>query len=127
MKKSLSRAEWAVMSAIWEKPNQTMSGIIETMGDQMDWKYNTYVTYVGRLCEKGFVGYKRLGRDNFYYPLVEKEQCFMEESKDLLGRFSSYSAKDLLVYMIRDSDLSQKDREELKALLDDLNKTGESK
>ena len=127
MKKSLSKAEWAVMSAIWENPNQTMSGIIETMGNQMDWKYNTYVSYVGRLCEKGFAGYKRLGRDNFYYPLVEKEQCFMEESKDLLDRFSSHSAKDLLVYMIRDSDLSAQDRDELKALLDDLNKEGEKK
>ena len=127
MKKSLSNAERAVMSAIWENPNQTMSGIIETMGNQMDWKYNTYVSYVGRLCEKGFAGYKRLGRDNFYYPLVEKEQCFMEESKDLLDRFSSHSAKDLLVYMIRDSDLSAQDRDELKALLDDLNKEGEKK
>jgi BlaI family penicillinase repressor len=127
MKKSLSKAEWAVMSAIWENPNQTMSGIIASMEGRMDWKYNTYVTYVGRLCEKGFVGYKRLGRDNFYYPLVEKEQCFVTESRDLLDRFSSYTAKDLLVYMIRDSELSQKDREELKALLTDLNKEGESK
>lgn len=122
MKKSLSEAEWAVMTAIWKNPNQTMSGIIESMGDKMDWKYSTYVTYVGRLCEKGFVGYKRLGRDNFYYPLVEKEECFMSESRDLLGRFGNHSAKDLLVYMIRDSELSAQDREELKKLLDELNK-----
>lgn len=127
MKKSLSKAEWAVMSAIWQNPNQTMSGIIETMDNQMDWKYNTYVSYVGRLCEKGFVGYNRLGRDNFYYPLVEKEQCFMEESRDLINRFGSFSSKDLLVYMIRDSDLSAQDRDELKKLLDDLNKEGDKK
>jgi len=127
MRKSLSDAEWTVMSAIWKNPDQTMSGIIASIGDQMDWKYNTYVTYVGRLCEKGFVGYKRLGRDNFYYPLVEKEQCFIEESKGLLGRFGTHSAKDLLVHMIRDSDLSLKDREELKALLDDLSKDGGAK
>lgn len=124
MKKSLSKAEWAVMSALWEKPDQTMAGIIAAMGGYMEWKYNTYVTYVGRMCEKGLVGYRRLGRDNFYYPMVDKEQCFMAESKDILNKFS-YSAKDLLVYMIRDSELSAKDREELKTLLDELSKEGE--
>ena len=127
MKKSLSKAEWAVMSALWENPDQTISGIIATMGSRMDWKYNTYVTYVGRMCEKGLIGYRHLGRDNFYYPLVEKEQCYMAESRDILDKFSSHAAKELLVYMIRDSGLTAKDREELMALLDDLNRKGEEK
>ncbi len=127
MKKSLSKAEWAVMSALWEKPDQTISGIIETMGDQMDWKYNTYVTYVSRMCEKGLIGYKHFGRDNFYYPLAGKEQCIMAESRDILDKFGSRTAKELLVYMIRDSVLTAEDREELKALLDELNKRGENK
>jgi predicted transcriptional regulator len=51
----------------------------------------------------------------------------MEESRYILDKFSSRSAKDLLVYMIRDSDLTATDREELKVLLDDLNKEGEKK
>jgi BlaI family penicillinase repressor len=127
MKKSLSKPEWALMEALWQKPDLTMSGIIEAMNGAFDWKYNTYVTYVKRMCDKELVGYKRIGRDNFYYPLVEKAQCFMEESRHILDKFSSRSAKDLLVYMIRDSDLSATDREELKALLDDLNKEGEQK
>lgn len=123
MKKSLSKAEWAVMSALWKKPEQTISGIIATMGGEMDWKYNTYATYVSRMCEKGLIGFKHIGRDNFYYPLVQKEQCYTAETRDLLDKFGSRS-KDLLVYMIRDSDLSAQDREELKALLDSLNGNG---
>lgn len=127
MKKSLSKPEWALMETLWQKPDLTMSGIIEAMGDIFDWKYNTYVTYVKRMCDKALIGYKRIGRDNFYYPLVKKEQCMMEESRHILDKFSSRSAKDLLVYMIRDSDLNATDREELKALLDELNKEGEQK
>jgi len=127
MKKSLSKPEWALMEALWQKPDLTMSGIIEAMGDIFDWKYNTYVTYVKRMCDKALIGYKRIGRDNFYYPLVKKEQCMMEESRHILDKFSSRSAKDLLVYMIRDSDLNATDREELKALLDELNKEGQQK
>ena len=125
MKKSLSKAEWAVMSALWKKPDQTISGIIAAMGDEMDWRYNTYVTYVGRMVEKGLIGYKHMGRDNFYYALVEKEQCFRAESRHILDKFSRRSAKDLLVYMIRDSELSDKDREELKAILDEMGRGGD--
>jgi BlaI family penicillinase repressor len=124
MKKSLSKAEWSVMSALWEHPDQTISGIIAAMGGEMDWKYNTYATYVSRMCEKGLIGYRHLGRDNFYYPLVEKQQCFRAESRDILDKFGSRS-KDLLVYMIRDSDLSANDREELKKLLDELSGGGD--
>ncbi len=125
MKRSLSKPEWALMEALWAKPDLTMSGIISALGSAFDWKYNTYVTYVKRMGDKGLIGYKRIGRDNFYYPLVEKDECFMEESRHILDKFPSRSAKDLLVHMIRDSELTENDREELKALLDSLNKEGE--
>lgn len=124
MKRSLSKPEWALMEALWATPDLTMSGIISAMGDTFDWKYNTYVTYVKRMGDKELIGYKRIGRDNFYYPLVEKDECFMEESRHILDKLPSRSAKDLLLHMIRDSYLTEDDRAELKALLDNLNKEG---
>ncbi len=124
MKRSLSKPEWALMEALWATPDLTMSGIVSAMGETFDWKYNTYVTYVKRMSDKGLIGYKRIGRDNFYYPLAQKDECFMEESRHILDKFPRRSAKDLLVYMIRDSELTENDRDELKALLDQLNKEG---
>jgi Predicted transcriptional regulator len=125
LKETLTDAEWAVMSALWEKSPQTISGIIATMGDQMEWKYSTFATYVKRLCEKGFIGYDSMGRDNFYYPLVQKEQCILAESRRLLERLNSRSAKDLLVCMIQDGELTPEDRSDLKKLLEELDKEGE--
>ena len=122
MKNTLTKPEWAVMSALWAHPDQTISGIIAAMGDKMDWKYNTYVTYVKRLCAKGFIGYNIYGRDNFYYPLIDKEQCIMAESESIIDKISDMSIKALLVQMIKGSDLSPKDLNELKQLIDDLNK-----
>ena len=118
--KSLTKPEWAVMSALWQKSPQTMSGIIRTMGDKMDWKYNTYATYVKRLCNKGLIGFDVLGRDNFYYPNVPEDQCIMAESKNILEKLSDASAKALLVCMIKDSKLSVSDCDELSELLEKL-------
>ncbi len=128
MKKSLTKAEWAVMSALWEKPNQTISGIIETMENAgLDWKYNTYATYLKRMTEKGLVRFKKLGRDKFYFPAVDKSACILAESRRVLEKIEHRAAKEFLVCMIRDGGLSAQDRAELRDLLDTLNKEGDTK
>jgi predicted transcriptional regulator len=39
--KSLSKAEWIIMKALWDKPNQPISGIIQTIGDTIDSDWQT--------------------------------------------------------------------------------------
>ena len=120
--KTLSNAEWAVMTALWERSPLTMSGIITAMGDKMKWKYNTYATYVKRLCDKGFIGYDVMGRDNFYYPRVPQEQCILTEGRSMLEKLNAGAVKPLLVCMIKEGGLTQAEREELSALLEELSR-----
>ncbi|MDD5017665.1 MAG: BlaI/MecI/CopY family transcriptional regulator [Eubacteriales bacterium] len=127
MKDTLTYAEWMVMSALWGKPPQTLSGAIEAMGDTMDWSYRTYASYLRKLCEKGLVGFEAKGRDKFYYPLVEKAQCIRAESRHMIRKVSEKSAKELLVCMIEESGLSPEEHQELKKLLDELTKGSDEK
>ena len=122
MKTSLTDFEWSVLSALWKQPNQTISGIIKTTNGYSDWKYNTFVIYIKRMCEKNLIAFEQLGRDKFYYPLVAQKDCIMAESESMLKRIDGKVAKEFLVCMIKGSGLSEQDCEELKALLDDLNK-----
>jgi BlaI family penicillinase repressor len=122
MKNTLTKAEWAVMAALWKKPNQTISGIIDTMGGEMDWKYNTYATYIKRMAEKGLVGFTQLGRDKFYYAAVDKSACILAESRNVLDRIDGRAAKEFVMCMIKGGGLNAVDRAELKALLDELNR-----
>lgn len=119
-KKILTTAEWAVMSALWGKEPQVLSEVIESMGNRMDWRYTTYSTYLRRLCDKGFVGYESRGRDKFYYSLVDMDECIEAESDRLLDKLQGDGAKKLLVCMIRDSNLTEDDQEELRQLIDEL-------
>lgn len=127
MKETLSYAEWMVMSVLWGKEPQTLSEVIAAMGDTMDWSYRTYASYLRKLSEKGFVGVEARGRDNFYYPLVGRDECMRAESRGLLRKVSEGSAKQLLVCMIEESGLTHKDHEDLKKLLDELTQGGEPK
>ena len=127
MRETLTYPEWMVMSALWGKQPQTLSEVIEAMGDTMDWSYRTYASYLRKLNEKGFVGVEARGRANFYYPLADKEECIRAESRDLLRKVSEGSAKQLLVCMIEESGLAPKDHAELLRLLDELTKEGDTK
>lgn len=124
---TLTKPEWAVMTALWEKSPQTLSGVIETMKGTLDWSYRTYASYLRKLCEKGFAGFETRGRDNFYFPLVEKEQCILQESRDLLQKVSEKSSKELLVCLIKESGLSSRDQVELARLLEELARESEQK
>ena len=120
MTNALTKAEWAVMTALWQNPHQTISGVIETMGEATGWKYNTYATYIKRMCDKGLVAFDQIGRDKFYYAAVEKQTCIQAESMTLLDKIDDKATKEFLLCMIKNVNLSRQDRQELRAFLDEL-------
>lgn len=124
MTETLTYSEWMVMNALWGKDPQPLSGVIEAMGETVDWSYRTYASYLKKLCDKGFVGFEAKGRDKFYYPLVPREDCIRAESRSLLKKVSARSKKDLLVCMIEESGLSSSDQADLRSLIEHL---GDSK
>ena len=127
MKETLTKAEWGVMNALWKNHPQPMSGIISTMGNEFNWKYNTYSTYISKLCEKGFIGFNILGRDKFYYPKVDKDRCILAESRDIFSKFDELSKKQLVGCMLSSDELSVDDKRDLKLLLEKLLEEGDSK
>ena len=124
MTETLTYSEWMVMNALWGKDPQPLSGVIEAMGETVDWSYRTYASYLKKLCDKGFVGFEAKGRDKFYYPRVPREDCIRAESRSLLKKVSARSKKDLLVCMIEESGLSSSDQADLRSLIEHL---GDSK
>ena len=51
-KETLTPAEWTVMSALWGTEPQSLSEVIASMGDSVDWSYTTYSTYLSKLVKK---------------------------------------------------------------------------
>ena len=126
MKETLTYPEWMVMSALWDRPPQKLSEVIQAMGDTMDWSYRTYASYLRKLCDKGLAGFEASGRDKFYYAIADKQSCIRAESRGLLQKVSEKSAKELLVCMIEESGLKPEDHDDLKKLLDELAKGSDS-
>lgn len=124
-KEFLSRQEWVLMEALWQNAPMFLSEIMEATANSVDWNRSSYLTYLKRMADKGMIGYRMVRGSRSYSPLVRREDCIESESSYILSKLTENSARLLLVNMIQKSGLSEKDREELKELIEKL--SGEEK
>lgn len=120
MKDILSRQEWVVMEALWTRSPMFLSEIMEAMAAAVDWNRSSYLTYLKRMTDKGYLGYKTVSGNRCYYPLVRREDCIEQESSYILSKLTENSAKMLLVSMIQKSGLSEQERKDLQQLIGTL-------
>lgn len=120
MKDALTRQEWVIMEALWQKHPMFLSEIMQSMRTAVDWKKSTYSTYLKKLCETGYLGYETISGNRCYYPLVEREACIQNESRQVMSKFTAESAKLFLTCMIQQSGLSGEEYQQLQALIEDL-------
>ena len=114
----ISESEWAVMKVIWNDNPITSNSIVEALSGSTDWKPKTIKTLLTRLVKKGAVGYKNKGREYHYYPIIEESVLVKAESRSFLKRVFGGALKPMIATMVESEDLTQKEIEELKSLLE---------
>ncbi len=125
MRESLSKQEWVMMETLWQKSPLFLSDIMEAMATSVDWNRSSYLTYLKRMTDKGFIGYETIRGSRSYYPLVKREDCIENESNYILSKMTEDSTRLLLASMIQKSGLSEKDRDELQILIQKLGDNSE--
>ncbi len=120
MEKSPTKLEWLILEVLWAKSPMFLSEIMQEMNKKVDWKQTTYSTYLKKMCDAGFLGYKVISGFRQYYPAIKREECIVNESKSMRYKLSNDSALMFLACMIRQSDLKEDDIKELKKLIDEL-------
>ena len=103
--KRLPDAELEVMQTIWSLGTQVTAAEVQQHADK-DWKMTSVLTFLSRLCDKGFLSCTKEGRQNLYTPLVSERDYRQRESVGFLRRLSDAGA------------LTEQDIDELRAFLD---------
>ena len=90
--KRLPDAELEVMQTIWSLGTQVTAAEVQQHADQ-DWKMTSVLTFLSRLCDKGFLSCTKEGRQNLYTPLVSEKDYRQRESVGFLRRLCGGSVK----------------------------------
>lgn len=117
-KKRLPDGELSIMQIIWrEEPPVARSTIEQALGDKKQLAPSTIITFLTRLCEKGFLSLTRKGRTNYYTPLISEREYLAQESRNILDRLYGGSLASFATALC-DSGVSRKDIEQLRDMLE---------
>ncbi len=115
----VGEGEWFVMKALWERSPRSGSEIVEEVSKDTDWSQSTILTMIRRLVKKKAIGV--INEDVMkYYPLVEEGELKRIETDLFVKRVYKGSANVLLKNFLETGRLSEKEIEELKALLEGM-------
>ena len=78
----------------------------------------TVLTLLKRMKDKGYVDFKLFGNSRQYFPLVEKKDYFKSHFKGLAKDFFNNSPVQLASFFATETNLSQEQLEELRAIID---------
>ena len=108
MTRELTKAEEQVMQALWKIEKGFANEIVASV--ESDAAYNTVLTVVRILEQKGYVAHETFNRPNRYYPLITREEYMHQQ----LGRLTkSYfgSARALVSFLVDKKEVSLEDLE----------------
>ena len=115
----LTEAEQRLMDILWTLGSGTVAEIAEALPKKLDLAYNTVLTIMRILEDKGYVRHTKPkeGRAFIYRPVVSREQASRSALHHLLRRFFGNSAEALVLNLMKDETLNEKERERIRQLL----------
>ena len=114
---SLSDAEWKVMEELWNCKSATGRELCERMDDRCGWNRSTTLTLLRRMEGKGAVESAQEGPVKVFRPLLRREEAALRETESFLSRVYQGSLSMMVSTLSRKQALSQKEIDELYALL----------
>lgn len=117
---SLTEAEWTVMECLWEYSPRTGRETCQWLQERMGWTRSTVLTLLRRLEAKGAVAGNTEGDIKTFFPLIGRDEVARQEAQSLLSRVYKGSLSLLVSSLTRKEKLSQKEIDELYAILREM-------
>lgn len=116
--KTLPESELEIMMIIWEYdvPVSRMQ-IEERLKKEV--AAPTILSFLNRLEAKGFVSVEKIGKVNWYTPLVREEDYLRRESRNILQKLCRNSLKNFITALYDGEEMTDRDLDELKEFLEE--------
>lgn len=109
--------ELDVMAVLWERGPSTAGEVREHLED--DLAYNTVLSMLRILEEKGHVGHTEEGRAHRFFPKVEREAAGASALGRLVDKVFGGSAELLLSHFVKDQALDAAELRRIRRTLDE--------
>ena len=115
---TLTEAELRLMRILWRRGESAVNDLVTAMPEGEELAYNSVLTTIRILEQKGYVDHRQEGRAFVYRPVVAEEEASRSEVKHILGRFFGNSREQLLLSLLGDGEISREELERLRAAIE---------
>jgi BlaI family penicillinase repressor len=117
MKKRLGKLELQMMIIIWGKGSATVRAIWETLYPEKKLAYTTVATIMRKLEEKGFLTHREKDRTYVYFPLADQNDISKGMLREMVNGLFDGSAAKLVTTLVRSEHLTEKELDEIQAII----------
>ena len=114
---TLTKQELEIMKIVWIRKSATVRDVYEALLEQRQIAYTTVMTMMKILEKKKFLKKTQQDRAFVYQPVRPKEQVIRTMVQDFVTRVFDGSAEPLLMHLVKDRHLSEKDVREITRLI----------
>jgi predicted transcriptional regulator len=111
---TLTEAELRLMKILWRRGESAVNDLVAAMPNGETLAYNSVLTTIRILEQKGYVEHRQEGRAFVYRPCVAEQEASRSEVRHLMGRFFGNSRERLLLSLLGDDQISPLELQRLK-------------
>ena len=121
--KPLTEKEEEVMRKLWKKDEMIAREVWEQYAEPRP-HFNTVLTFLRILEQKGWVKHRTIGNTNLYTAIVSREEVGRNSLKAIIKNFFNGSAAGMVNALLKDENLSDKEIKELIDLVENQKTIG---
>jgi BlaI family transcriptional regulator, penicillinase repressor len=119
---TLTEAELRLMNVLWQKGSATVQQVLAALPAKPVLAYNSVLTTIRILENKGYVKHVKDGRAHVYMPLVGRKEATRFEIRHLVSRFFKNSHEALVLNILQDEGIDEAELKRLRELLEEKDK-----
>ena len=111
---TLTEAELRIMRILWTRGESLVSDLVSAMPDSAPLAYNSVLTTVRILEQKGYVQHRQAGRAFLYSPCVAEQDASQSEIRHVMHRFFDNSRERLMLSLLGEGEITPDELQRLK-------------
>ena len=115
---TLTEAELRLMEVLWQNGPGTVQEILQGLPETAPLAYNSVLTTIRILEQKGYVKHVKDGRAHVYTALVQRQEATRSEIRRLVNRFFGSSHELLVLNILEDQTVDAKELKRLRKMLE---------
>lgn len=114
---TLTDQELEIMKVVWDRETVTVRDVYEALLEKRKVAYTTVMTMMNILEQKGHLEKSQEDRAYLYRSTKSRNQVIRGMVREFVNRVFNGSAEPLLLHLVEDRKLSEKDIDEVRALI----------